>query len=119
MEVSSHEVVLAALALFISAIVVLLRERDSRKKKVMQRAIAFSKGMSANEMKALGAYEHYFSCGHPDPVRDQLLKRGFILPVSEHKFAITWRGKMAGEYLSLFEGSMSVVAANSLSDEVV
>ena len=119
MEVSSHEVVLAALALFISAIVVLLRERNSKKKKVMLRAIESSKGMSAGEMNALKAYEHYFSCGHPEPVRTQLLKRGLILPVSEHKFGITWRGKMAGEYLSLFENNMSVVAANFLSDEVI
>lgn len=119
MEIKTHDVVLAALALFISAIVVLLRERTAKKKKVMQRAIESSKGMSAREMNALKAYEHYFSCGHPEPVRTQLLKRGLILPVSEHKFAITWRGKMAGEYLSLFEDSMSVVAANSLSDEVI
>lgn len=118
-EINIHDVVLALLALFISAIAVLLRERASKKKKVMQRAIEFSKGISATEMKALGAYEYYFSCGHPEPVRTKLLKRGFILPVSENKFAITWRGKMAGEYLSLFEDSMSVVAANSLSDEVI
>lgn len=104
------------LSVLVSAIAISYFRYRQHCKVVKAGCIDLAHQLTANEMLALQAYEHYYDCGQPEKVRLSLLEKGLIMQVSTHKYAITWIGKFVGEYLALFAQPMHVIAGDSMAD---
>ncbi len=94
---------------FAASTVILLFFKNRQEVKGKQKASLkhIADTLTSNESKSLSAYEHYFDCHHPSPVKEGLQEKGLITPVSKDpkgKFAITPLGYSVARMKGLLSG---------------
>jgi hypothetical protein len=68
--------------------------------------------LEKRSLESLGAYQHYFECGHPSDVSEPLLANNLIISLSTYKYGITRKGFEVGLRLGLFDNPHMVFPAD-------